>query len=305
MPRRIWRSELKSAESAPELSVILVNYNDRIHLKECLSSLTDTVKDIPFEVIVIDNQSSDGTPEWIREHAHRVRLTVNAENVGFARANNQGIQESRGEYILFLNTDTILQPQAVAHLLEELRLNRTIGAVGPALLCGEKTFQVSFGKKVSFFREVFQKMVLNPYYRFRLKKGAKKRQVGWLSAACLLMRKDILEEVGLFDEKYFLYFEDIDLCVRIREKGYVLEYLPQARVYHLGGASTEGLKLFSRYYYRKSQLYFYQKHNSKAALSLFRLYLRVNFSLLLGWGYLRGAADMNERRVLKGLLREV
>lgn len=304
MPRGTWRSGLKSSESAPELSVILVNYNDRIHLKECLSSLTDTVKDMPFEVIVIDNQSSDGTPEWICEHAPQVRLTVNAENVGFARANNQGIQESRGEYILFLNTDTILKPQAVAFLLEELRSNRTIGAVGPALLCGEKTFQVSFGKKVSFFREVFQKMVLNHYYRFRLKRGAKKRQVGWLSAACLLTRKDILEAVGLFDEKFFLYFEDIDLCVRIGEKGYVLEYLPQARVYHLGGASTEGLKFFTRYHYRKSQLYYYQKHNSKAALTLLRLYLRVNFSLLLGCGYIRGAADMNERRVLLGLLKE-
>jgi GT2 family glycosyltransferase len=295
---------LKSAENAPELSVILVNYNDCIHIKECLSSLTDTVKDIPFEVIVIDNQSSDGTPEWIREHAPRVRLTVNSENVGFAAANNQGIRESRGEFILFLNTDTILQPQAVAFLLEELRSNRRLGAVGPTLLCYEKFFQVSFGQKVSFIGEIFQKMVLNPYYRIRLRKGAKNRKTGWLSAACLLTRKDTLEEVGPFDEKFFLYFEDIDLCVRIGEKGYALKYLPQARVYHLGGASTEGLKLFSRYFYRKSQIYFYQKHNSKVALTLLRLYLRINFNFLLGWGYLRGTGDMNERRVLKGLLRE-
>lgn len=295
---------MKSAEGAPELSVVLVNYNDRIHLKECLSSLTDTVKDISFEVIVIDNQSSDGTSEWIHEHAPRVRLTINTENVGFARANNQGIQESRGEYILFLNTDTILQPQAVAILLEELRSRRSIGAVGPALLCEKNTFQVSFGQKVSFLREIIQKMVLNPYYRIRLKRRATQRQVGWLSAACLLVRKDVLEEVGRFDEKFFLYFEDIDLCIRIGKKGYVLEYLPQARVYHLGGASTEGLKLFSRYHYRKSQIYFYRKHNSKAAITLLRLYLRINFILLLGWGYFKGAADMKERRVFKGLLRE-
>jgi len=295
---------LTSAESVPELSVILVNYNDRTHLKECLSSLTDTVKDIPFEVIIIDNQSSDGTPEWIRENAPRVRLIVNTENVGFARANNQGIRESRGDYILFLNTDTILEPQAIAILLEKLKSDRKIGAVGPALFCGERTFQVSFGQKVSFFGEIFQKMVLNPFYRIRLERGVKKRQVGWLSAACLLTRKDILEEVELFDENFFLYFEDIDLCMRIGKKSYVLEYLPQARVYHLGGASTEGLKLFSRYFYRKSQLYYYQKHNSKASLMLLRIYLRVNFSLLIGWGYLRGAGDLNERRVLKGLLRE-
>lgn len=304
MYRRVWRSGLKNAESAPELSVILVNYNDLRHLKECLSSLTDTVQDIPYEVIVVDNQSTDGTPRWLREHAPHVRLIANEENVGFARANNQGIQESQGEYVLFLNTDAVLERQAVAFLREELRSNPSVGAVGPALLCGREAYQVSFGKKVSFFREIFQKTMLNPYYRFLLKRSAKKRQVGWLSAACLLTRRQILGEAGLFDENFFLYFEDIDLCVRIREKGYVLRYLPEAQVFHWGGASTEGLKLFSRYHYRKSQLYFYKKHNSKGAQILLRLYLRLNFNILLGWGYLKGATDREERRVLKGLLRK-
>jgi GT2 family glycosyltransferase len=295
---------LRSAEGVPELSVILVNYNDLCHLKDCLSSLNDTVEGIPFEVIVIDNHSTDGTPEWIREHVSWVRLITNAENLGFAKANNQGIQESRGDYILFLNTDTVLERQSIALLLEELRSHETVGAVGPALLVDEKTYQVSFGKKVSFWREVVQKTLLNPYYRFRLRRNAKKRQVGWLSAACLLTRRDILEEVGSFDENFFLYFEDIDLCVRIRDKEYILEYCPEVEVFHLGGASTEGLRLFSRYHYRKSQLYFYKKHNSKAARYMLRLYLRVNFNLLLAWGYLKGATDMNERRVLKGLLRD-
>ncbi len=291
-------------ESVPALSVILVNYNDLHHLKDCLSSLDDGAEDIPFEVIVVDNQSTDGTARWIREHAPRVRLIVNAENLGFARANNQGIRESRGEYILFLNTDTILERQAIPLLLEEMKSDQTVGAIGPALLCGENKFQVSFGKMVSFFQEVIQKTMLNPYHRLRLKRHAKKCRVGWLSAACLLTRRDILEEVGLFDETFFLYFEDIDICVRIREKGHVLEYFPQARVFHLGGASTKGLELFSRYHYRKSQLYFYKKHNSGLSQFLLRLYLWVNFNVLLGWGYLRGSADMNERRVLKGLLRK-
>jgi len=291
-------------EATPDISVIIVNYNDRIHLKGCLSSLKETVGEIPSEIVIIDNQSTDGTPEWIRAHAPGVRLIVNTENVGFARANNQGISESRGKYILFLNTDTVLEPQAVALLLEELRSNKNVGAVGPALLHEEKEYQVSFGKSVNFFREVVQKLVLNPFYRFRLKRGPNKRRVGWLSAACLITRRDILDEVGYFDENFFLFFEDIDLCRRIRERGYELLYLPQARVYHLGGASTEGLKLFSRYHYRKSQIYFYEKHNSKASLALLRFYLRSDFCLLLAWGYLKGAADLNERRVFKKLLRK-
>ena len=292
------------AESGPELSVILVNYNDLHHLQDCLSSIDESVGGIPFEIIVVDNQSTDGTPRWIREHASRVRLVANTENLGFAKANNQGIRKSRGEYILFLNTDTVLERQAIALLLKELRSHPSVGAVGPALLYGENTFQVSFGKKVSFGREIIQKTVLNPYYRFRLKGRAKKRQVGWLSAACLLTRKDILEEVGLFDENFFLYFEDIDLCRRIHKKGYVLEYFPQARVFHWGGASMEGIGLFSRYHYRKSQLYYYKKHNSRIALHLLRIYLWIKFNLLLGWKYLKGSRDRDERRVLKGLLRE-
>jgi GT2 family glycosyltransferase len=292
-----------NAARIPELSVILVNYNDLVNFKECLSSLNDTMGDILFEVIVVDNKSTDGSLRWIRENAPQVRLIANTENAGFARANNQGIQESRGEYILFLNTDTVLEPRAIAYLLEELRGNPSVGGVGPALRSGENTFQVSFGKKVNFCREVVQKTTLNPYFKFRLKRSAKKRQVGWLSAACLLTRRQILEEVGLFDENFFLYFEDIDLCVRIREKGYILEYLPEAMVFHRGGATIEGLKLLGRYHYRKSQLYFYKKHNSKAAQALLRLYLWVNFNILLAGGYLRGTADGDERRVLKGLLR--
>lgn len=266
-----------------ELSVILVNYNDKTHLQGCLSSLVENGRGFAFEIIIVDNNSGDGSPEFIEKNFPAVNLIRNQENVGFSRANNQAIRISRGEFILFLNTDTLLSPNVLKLLLEEMKANPQIGALGPALFRDRTRYQVSFGKKVSFFSEILQKCFLNHYYRLLLKIVQKKREVGWLSAACLLVRRSALEEAGFFDEKFFLYFEDIDLCLKMRERGWKLIFFPRAKVFHEGGVSTLSFKLSSRLEYRRSQLYYYRKHNSKISLFLLRLYLRLNFSFLSLW----------------------
>jgi len=141
---------------------------------------------------------------------------------------------------------------------------------------------------VSFASQIFQKYFLNPFHKLRLKSIQKRKEVGWLSAACFMTRREILEDVDLFDENFFLYFEDIDLCYRIRKKGWSLLFLPQARVFHKGGTSTGKDKVSSRFEYRRSQLYFYQKHNSKVSLFLLRIYFVLNFSFVRLWGILKG-----------------
>jgi GT2 family glycosyltransferase len=113
-----------------------------------------------------------------------------------------------------------------------------------------------------------------------LRKTRKKREVGWLSAACLMTRREALEAAGFFDEFFFLYFEDIDLCYRLREKGWKLVFLPEAKALHIGGTSTASNRSFSRYHYRRSQIYFYRKHNSRISIFLLRLYLRLVFILM-------------------------
>jgi len=259
----------------PELSVILVNYNDRAHLPACLSSLEKALASLSAEVILVDNQSSDWSLELIRSLFPWVRLIENDQNVGFPRANNIGFKQSRGDYVLFLNTDTVVPESAAAALLAEIKARPKAGAVGPALIHENGRFQVSFGKKVGFFPEIRQKIILNPYHRIALRHSRRARAVGWLSAACLLTRRTAVEAAGLFDEVFFLYFEDIDLCRRISDKGFKLIFLPAVRISHIGGAATSVRRWRSRLEYRRSQLRFYKKHASRLSLGLLRFYLKM------------------------------
>lgn len=291
-------------EKKPELSVILINYNDKDNLKECLLSLQEHLSPSLAEILVVDNSSSDGSVDFLQQHFPEVRLICNSENVGYARANNQGIRESRGKYILLLNTDTVVYPYTLNVLLEEIKANVRAGAAGPLLFSRSGECQVSFGRKVSFWGELLQKGFLNAYFKSKLKRSKKKREVDWLSGACLMSRRDVLEEAGLFDGSFFLYFEDIDLCTRIRQKGWTLIFQPQARVLHKGGASTSNKRLLSRFHYRKSQLYFYRKHNSRASLFFLRVYLRLIFFVLWALAFGKRREDREMRRKFWTLLSE-
>ncbi|UCC38298.1 MAG: glycosyltransferase family 2 protein [Candidatus Aminicenantes bacterium] len=292
-------------EKLPELSIIIVSFNDKSHLEECLSSIEENAQDMDLEILIADNNSLDGSQEFIKQNYPKIKLIANEENVGFAVALNRGIRESKGEFFLFLNTDAVIYPNALSLLLEELKINPRLGAIGPALLRGENAYQVSFGMRVSFISQIVQKHFLNPFYKLKLKSIQKRNEVGWLSAACFMTRREVLEDVGLFDENFFLYFEDIDLCYRIRKKGWSLLFFPQARVFHRGGASTQRDKVSSRFEYRKSQLYFYQKHNSKVSLFLLRLYFVLNFCFIRLWGLLKGKNYRRNRKRFFKLLGKI
>lgn len=293
----------RGGASSYEVSAVIVTHNSQAYLADCLASLERESPRLGLEIIVVDNNSSDRSPELIRERFPLVRLIRNVRNVGFSRANNQGIRESRAPLVLLLNPDSEVLPGALARLVDEMRSHPQTGAVGPALVRGRGRFQVSFGNRVSFFPQLLQKSILNAYCRIRLKTDRRRRHVGWLSGAGLLCRRTALETAGLFDERFFLYFEDIDLCLRMRDKGWDLVFLPQARIRHEGGASTGRERGGSRFYYRESQLYFYQKHNSRVSLGLLRLYLGLIYSLQRFWGILRRKKESPTIRELFQLLK--
>lgn len=259
----------------PFLSIILVNHNARLHLESCLRSLREHPASIATEIIVVDNASTDGSRDVIASAGRGVRRIFNQENLGFARANNLGVDASRGKFILFLNTDTVVGKGALDRLCSRLQSHPEAGAVGPALFRDEENPQVSFGNRVDFFAQWRQKVIWNPYHARRLKTDRRPRKVGWLSGACLLVRREVFSRVGGFDENFFLYFEDIDLCYRIRRSGRRLLFFPDIRILHSGGGSTAPQARFCRFQYRKSQLYFYRKHNSGLSLRLLRVYLRL------------------------------
>jgi hypothetical protein len=283
----------------PELSVVLVNYNDRAHLPACLSSLEKAVSGLSAEVILVDNHSEDGSPELVRSAFPWVRLIENDQNVGYPRANNIGFSQCHGDYVFFLNTDTVVPAAAPAALLAEIKARPEVGAVGPALVHENGRIQVSFGTRVGFFSEICQKLILNPFFRIALRRSRKARGVGWLSGACLLARRASIEAAGLFDEGFFLYFEDIDLCRRITAEGFKLLFFPEVRVSHVGGAATSALRWQSRLEYRRSQLRFYEKHSSRLSLRLLKLYLKL-IILALGASTQR---DEEKRLFREGLQR--
>jgi GT2 family glycosyltransferase len=285
-----------------DITAILVNYNDRSHLTPCLTALRNELG-ADGEIIVVDNDSADGSREFLRSAFPAVRTIANAENRGFGAANNQALAEAGGRLVLFLNTDTAVRPGSLDRLAKTLEEHPAVVAVGPALVHPDGTMQVSFGRRVSFPAQLVQKFLLNPFHKHVRPRGSGPRPVGWLSAACLLARKDAVREIGGFDEKFFLYFEDIDLCRRLAARGGRLLFEPRAEVLHVGGATTSGQARRSRLEYRRSQLYFYSRHAPGLSLRLLRSSLRVSIAAQSARGRFRGPEGRDLKERFRSLLR--
>lgn len=284
------------------VSVILVNFNDRTRLRACLRSLRD--QDPVPEVVVVDNASTDGSGELVASEFPGARWIPLPENGGFGKANNAGVRASKGEALLFLNTDTVVPPGAVSTLASRLAAGPDAAAVGPALVRPSGRYQVSFGRSVGLTGQSVQKFLLNPLHERTLPRSGRVRSVGWLSAACLLCRRSAFEAAGGFDEDFFLYFEDIDLCARLRRAGGRLLFDPAVKVVHEGGSTTAPRAAASRFEYRRSQLLFYRKHRSARSAGILLALLDAEVRRLGRRGAFRGSAGaaLRERyeRLLKG-----
>jgi len=294
---------LNAEAGVPRLSFIIVNFNDGAHLGRCLDAVAEHAAAIPHETIVVDNASEDGSADDIAATRTCFTLLRNAENVGFGRAMNRGVRASRGEFLALLNTDVFIRPGTLETLLAELDHCPSTGAIGPALRTPDGGYQVSFGGRRTFGRELLQKLFLNARQARSLRKRRRRREVGWVSGAFCVIRRSAFEAAGGFDEAFFLYFEDIDLCFRLRKAGWSVVYLPTAEADHEGGATTAVYHWRSRYAYRKSQLYFYRKHNPPLSRFLLRQFLRLNFRLLVWSGALTRDTDP-PRECFFALLKE-
>ena len=244
-----------------KLSIVVVSWNVAPLLAGCLRSIPAGADGVAYEVVVVDNASGDGSADRVAQEFPAVRLIRNTENTGFARANNQGISASQGEYVLLLNSDTVVRPGALRGLVDFLDAHPRAGAVGPRLLQAGGTPQpYAFGGDPTpayLLRRGLNRLLLRrPLHDW----GTERIQaVAWVSAACIMVRRAVIEQAGRLDEHFFMYFEDSEWCLRIRKAGWQVFYDPEVAIEHLGGQSAAQNPGARQGYYR-SLRYFYAKH---------------------------------------------
>jgi GT2 family glycosyltransferase len=231
-----------------KLSIILLCWNDREVIADCLRSIFANTHSIDFEVIVSDNGSRDGSVEFIRSSYPMVHVIENGRNLRFAKANNVGIRESRGEYVLILNPDTILHDGCLDKIVSFADQHPEAGAFGCRVLNSDLSYQVSARPFASLRAEWIAALYLRGLGRLNKWftsdsysgwNGTSERQVDWVSGCFILVRTALLKSIGGFDEQFFYYYEDMDLCRRIWQAGYAILYTPDATITHLGGQSTK------------------------------------------------------------------
>jgi O-antigen biosynthesis protein len=268
-----------------DLSVVIVNYNVRYFLEQCLQSVVKACKQLQAEVIVVDNNSVDGSVEMVREKFPDVRLIANEQNLGFSAANNQGIKVARARYILLLNPDTVVEDDTFAKALAFMDEHPDAGGLGVKMLDGQGRFlpeskrslptpSVSFYKIFGLSNLFPTSRVFGKYHLGYLNQD-EIHEVEVLSGAFMLLRREALDKTGLLDEAFFMYGEDIDLSYRMIKAGYKNYYFPETRIIHYKGESTKKSSINYVFVFYNAMLIFARKHFSGKNIRLFSLLINL------------------------------
>ena len=253
-----------------KLSIILVNWKTKDITRNALLSIYKETKDINFEVIVIDNNSQDGSVEMLKKEFPQAVLIENIDNKGFGKANNQGLKITKGEYLMFLNTDVIILDGALNKLLDYLGSHSDVMLVGPRLLNRDLTFQHACRRTLpnpvnslfhlSGLTKIFKKnRLVNQYKQYNLSPDITGPTAA-LSGAAMMFRRQVYEEIGGFDERFFMYGEDLDFCKRVLDKGWKKVYVSEARIVQFGGQSRSKRKVKSLINFYEAMWLYYRKH---------------------------------------------
>jgi N-acetylglucosaminyl-diphospho-decaprenol L-rhamnosyltransferase len=267
------------------LSIVLVCWNNKAYLGPCLKSLYDAELKSPFDVVVVDNGSTDGSQQMLAEEYPNIKLIQNNKNLGLGKASNQGIMTTSGQYVLLLNNDTIVNGSSLDMLVEYLDSNPTVGAVGGKLLNPDGSFQSGYAS----FSTLLEEFLIVTHLGEMLWAGYPShgasdeiRSTGWLSSACLLVRRSALDQIGLLDENYFIYGDEADLQYRLNKAGWKVIYLPQSTTIHFGGRSMDRWKRRKMVY--RGKMMFYKKNYSFLSTFLLRvMFFVMSLLKLLFW----------------------
>lgn len=268
-----------------DMSIVLVCWNNRSYLDPCLRSLYKAGLKSTFDVVVVDNGSTDGSQQMLAEKYPHVKLLQNDCNVGLSKASNQGIQATSGRYVLLLNNDTIVNGSALDMLVELLDTYPEAAAAGGKLLNPDGSFQSGYAP----FSTLGEELLIATHIGELLWPGypsygdsSTVEAIGWLSSACLLLRRSALDQVGLLDESYFIYGDEADLQYRLHKAGWKVFYLPISKIIHFGGRSMDRWKRRKMVY--RGKMLFYKKNYGFLKTLLLRVMLFVmSFLKLLAW----------------------
>lgn len=273
-----------------KVSIIIVNYNVKYFLEVCLHSVLRAAEGIAAEVIVVDNNSTDGSCAFVRERVPSVVLIENKDNKGFSKANNQAVAIAKGEYVLFLNPDTVMPEDFLRKTVAYMDSHPDAGALGPRLIDGKGQFAPDAKKsfpslsvaifKTTGINKLFPKSsYFNKYYAVHIAER-ETAPVDVLSGCCMLVRKKAMDEAGgPFDEDYFMYCEDVDLSYRIQKAGYKNIYYPEADLIHYKGESTRKMTLSYVRIFNEALVTFVKKHYSKKDARLFVMFINIGIVL--------------------------
>jgi len=273
-----------------DVSVIVVSWNVWSWLAPCLRSIRQALGRLEGEIIVVDNASTDGTPERVREAFPEVRLLINPANRGFPAANNQGMAVARGRYFFLLNPDTVVLDQAIEELVTFADAHPDVGVVGPQLLNPDGSVQSSRRRFPTFWTALFEstwwqpwapRSILTHYYVLD-RPDHEIQEVDWVTGAAMLVRREVVERVGPMDEGFFMYAEELDWCRRIRQAGWRVFYYPPAKVIHYGGRSSDQVPALQHLAFQRSKIRYFRKHHGTWAAAALRAFLIAQYLWQIG-----------------------
>ena len=265
----------RSDMTAPKLSITLVNTNNRDLLRACLASLYEQEHGVAFEVLLVDNASTDGSADMVRHGFPAVRLIENDRRRGFGANHNRGIRQSRGEHVLVLNEDTVVRPGALRAMCDVLDAEPGVGAVGCRLENPDGTLQRSCYRFPSPGRCALENLLLvaalpdHPRIGdYRAWPHDERRDVEFVSGAAIAVRREVIETVGVFDERFFIYAEETDWCRRMRDAGWKVAFVPDGTIVHHGGQSSAKIKDRQFCEFNRSARRYIRKHHGLGGVAV-------------------------------------
>jgi len=292
-----------------DVSIIIINWNTKEYLLSCLKSIYNTTKKCRFEIIVVDNASSDGSQKAARNQFPNVKLIQCEKNHGFAKANNIGIQKSIGSYICLINSDVNVLANCIDNLWIYIKENQSIGLAAPKLLNEDLSIQVNWDQfatnKIIFLRAIFYSRIMSRLGLVKNKTSPYNlntiyiKKVDLLSGAFLMARRKAIDDVGVLDERYFFYCEDFDWCKRFWDKGWQVMYYPDAVAIHYGGGSTKVKPEKYHLFETKTEFQYVEKHFCRYKQVIYRVIkLFFHFIRIIGT-FLEVKQSSEQNRIIR------